>query len=525
MEYKDYQDLIAILEHSSNDEIFYQVVNVIAKSLKDGKPKQALSTEQKNTVVKEIERIVNEKLPTRFGIQHDGYKIACLASLCHSKSEFSNKDCKTWLDAIDGVDNKADKAFLFLQIAPYFQKKGDKEVFFEKGIELAESISSTFDKVNRLDMSINECVENNLSNLVKPVAETAMRSLRLNGTLDDYKRLIDMVYQHKPELAEEMVNNLDKDPARVQYKNRLLTHISSAKKLKQAHDKLDTIGNLNRREQVKFFTKQLDDLLNGTGQVLELNRILDLSIKHIYDHNIDDAKYAVLYIMEDVYRKYKQSRQNRDFLLNMHNAFRYNLKLVLSLAADTKERIDRVESLIRTNVFTDDSFIQIGEEDKAKAYIMNWYQSFNFNTLTIIDPYFKPQDLAVIKQLCDINNDLEIRVLTHRQKYQNEDYVSYWRSVSSGVTNTIRLNFVWYEDNSKDGPLHDRYWICSDDENDKHQGLTLCSIDSLGKKESSITEIDLNKMMVVLNSYSKYAYTRIKKVGGRVLMYDDMELD
>lgn len=374
-------------------------------------------------------------------------------------------------------------------------------------------------------MSINECVENNLSNLVKPVAETAMRSLRLNGTLDDYKRLIDMVYQHKPELAEDMVNNLDKDPARVQYKNRLLTHISSAKKLKQAHDKLDSIDNLNSHEQVKFFTKQLDDLLNGTGQVLELNRILNLSIKHIYDHNIDDAKYAILYIMEDVYRKYKQSKQNRDFLLNMHNAFRYNLKLVLSLAADTKERIDRVESLIRTNVFTNDSFIQIGEEAKAKAYIMNWYQTFNFNTLTIVDPYFKPQDLSVIKQLCDINNDLEIRVLTHRQKYQNEDYDSYWRSVSSGVTNIIRLNFVWYEDNSKDGPLHDRYWICSDDENDKHQGLTLCSIDSLGKKESSITEIDLNKMMAVLNSYSKYAYTRIKKVGGRVLGYDEMELD
>ena len=321
-----------------------------------------------------------------------------------------------------------------------------------------------------------------------------------------------MVYQHKPELAEEMVNNLDKDPARVQYKNRLLSHISSAKKLKQAHDKLDTIDNLNRREQVKFFTKQLDNLLNGKGQVLELNRILDLSIKHIYDHNIDDAKYAILYIMEDVYRKYKQSKQNKDFLLNMHRAFRYNLKLVLSLAADTKERIDRVESLIRTSTFNDDGYIQVGEEEKAKAYILNWYQSFNYNTLTIIDPYFKPQDLAIIKQLCDINNDLEIRILTHRQKYQNEDYTTSWRSISSGVTNTLSLNFVWYDDNSKDGPLHDRYWICSDDENDEHQGITLCSIDSLGKKESSIIEVDGGKILSALLSYSKYAYTHVRKM-------------
>ena len=524
LEYNDYQDLIAVLEHATNDENLYQIVNTIARSLKDGKPKQPLSSNQKNAVVNEIERIVNEKLPTRYGIQHDGYKIACLAALHHSKSEFTNKDSKTWLDTIDSIDNKADKAFLFLQIAPYFQKKGDKEVFFEKGISLAESISSTFDKVNRLDMSIDECVENNLGNLVKPVAENAMRSLRVNGTLDDYKRLIDMVYQHKPELAEEMVNNLDKDPARVQYKNRLLSHISSAKKLKLAHEKLDTIDNLNSREQVKFFTKQLDNLLNGTGQVLELNRIIDLSIKHIYDHNIDDAKYAILYIMEDVYRKYKQSRQNKDFLLNMHNAFRYNLKLVLSLAADTKERIDRVESLIRSNSISDDGFIKVGEEEKAKAYLLNWYQSFNYNTLIIIDPYFKPQDLTIIKQLCDINNDLEIKILTHRQKYQNDDYTSHWRSVSSGVTNTIRLNFVWYEENSKDGPLHDRYWICSDDENDEHHGLTLCSIDSLGKKESSIIEVDDGKVMSALLSYSKYAYTRVRKMGGRELMYDEMEL-
>ncbi len=525
LEYKDYQDLIAVLEHATNDETFFHVVNIIAKSLRDGKPKRALSTEQKDTVVKEIERIVNDKLPTREGIQHDGYKIACLAALRHSKSKFSNRECDEWLDAIEKIDNLADKAFLYLQTAPYFQKKSDKENFFKKGIKVAESISSSFDKVNRLDMSITECMENNLSGLVKPVAETALRSLRINGTLEDYKQLIDVVYQHKPELAEEMVNNFDNDPARAQYKKRLLTHISSAKKLTQAHEKLDTVDNLNRKEQVKFFSKQLDNLLNGKGQVLELDRLFALSINHIYDHTIDDAKYAVHFIMEDVFRKYKQSRQNKVLLLNIHNALRYNLKLVLSLAADTKERIDRVESLICTRDVNDEGFIQIGEEEKAKAYILNWYQSCNYNTLTIIDPYFKPQDLHIIKPLCDINNDLEIKILCHRQKFQNENYANYWRSISSGVTNTIRLSFVWYEDNPMDGPLHDRYWICSDEEEDKHQGITLCSVDSLGKKESSIVDVKPEAIPAILLSFTRYAYLRIGKIKGRKLKYDEMELE
>lgn len=517
--------MIAILEHSTDDEIFYQVVNVVGKSLREGKPKHKLSTEQKSTVVKEMERIVKDKLPTQNGIQHEGYKIACLAALRHSISEFSSKDNPVWMDEISKVSNKADQAFLYLQVAPYFQRKSDKESFFQKGISMAESISSTFDKVNRLDMSINECVENNLGDLVKPMAETAMRSLRTNGTLDDYKRLVDMVYQHKPELAEEMVNNLDNDPARVQYKKRLLNHISSAKRLKLAHEKLDTIDNLKRNEQVKFFSKQLDNLVGGTGQVLDVDRIFNLSIKHIFDNNIDKAKYAINYIMEDVFRKYKQSKENKDLLLNIHSALRHNLKLVLSLAADTKERIDRVESLIKTRPATDDGYIQIGEEEKAKAYILNWYQSYGYNTLTIIDPYFKPQDLTIVKQLCDLNNDLEIRILTHRQKYQNIDYPTYWHSVSSGVTNTISINFVWYEDNSKDGPLHDRYWVCSDEENDEQQGITLCSIDSLGKKESSIVEIDKGKVLSALNSYTRYVYTRVKRIAGREVKYDVLELD
>ena len=525
LEYNDYQDLIAILEHSSDDEIFYPVVNVISKSLREGKPKQVLSTDQKNTIVNEIERIVNEKLPTRKGIQHDGYKIACRAALRHSKSEFSPKDSTEWMNEIEKIDNKADKAFLYLQIAPYFQRKNDKETFFNKGIEMTESISSTYDKVKRLDMCIDECVENNLGNLVRPMAETAMLSLHTNGTLDDYKHLIDMVYQHKPELAEEMIDNLDKDPARVQYKQRLLSHISSAKRLKNAHKKLDTVDNLTPSEQVKFFEKQLDNIINGSGQILNVDKIFDLSIKHIYNHNIDKTKFAIVYVMENLFRKFKQSKENKELLMSIHHVLRFNLKLVLSLAADTKERIDRVESLMQTRSFTDEGYIQIGEEEKAKAYILNWYQKLGHNTLTIIDPYFKPQDLSIIKQLCDINNDLEIKILTHRQKFENSDYLTSWSHISSGVTNTITLNFVWYDDKSTDGPLHDRYWICSDEENDEHQGITLCSVDSLGKKESSITEISGDRVLSALLSYSKYVHSRIKKIAGRELKYDEMELD
>lgn len=379
-------------------------------------------------------------------------------------------------------------------------------------------------------MSINECMENKLSDMVKPIAESALTSLRINGTLEDHQRLIDMIYQHKPELAEEMVDNMDRDPARVQYKQRLLNHISSAKKLKQAHEDFDKddfsrIYRLSLEEQIKFFEKRLDDIVNGTGQLLDIETIFNVSIKHIFANNIENTQWAILYIMEDIFRKYKFSKENRELLLSIHSALRFNLKLALSLGAGTKERINRVDSLIHNHTNSDDGYIQVGEEDKAIAYITNWYQSVHYNTLTIIDPYFKPKDLDIIKTLCDINNELEIRILAHRKEYCNEDYSSQWRTISSGVTNRIKLNFVWYADKPDDGPMHDRYWICSDEDNDIHEAIILCSIDSLGKKESSITKADDNIALAALNSYMRYAYAQIKTVKGRSLQYDSMNLD
>lgn len=523
--YTDYQDIVALLDHASSDDVFLPVIQVVAKSLRDGHPRKALSTEHKKTVVNELMRIVETKLPTARGLQHNGYKIACEAALAYSQREFSNSDRAEWESRIVAINNNADRSFLYLFIAPYFQKRTDKEYFFNNGIKIAESISSTFDKVSRLDMSITECTENNLGDLVQPVANTAMESLRANGSLQDYKRLVDMVYQHKPELAEQMINDLDNDPARVCYKQRLLDHISSTKKLEQAHKDLENIENLTLKEQIKFFEKQLNELIDGKGQIIELKRLFSLTMQHIYSNNIENAKCAIIYVMEDLFRKYKGTNKYNNLLMGIHSTLRHNLKLVLSLSVGTKDRIDRVDTMIQTNDTVDDGYIQIGEEEKAWAYILNWYQKFNYETLYIIDPYFKPIDLHVIKQLCDINERLKINVLAHRQKYTNDDYLSAWKNLSSGVINEVNLHFVWYGRKSTDGPLHDRYWICCDDENDEMQGLKVNSLDSLGKKESSMNEVDSGIIMSVLNSYRKYAMSLAPRVKGEDMEYSEVELD
>lgn len=523
--YTDYQNIAVLLDHVSSDDVFFRIISIASKSLREGRPKNILSVEHKKSIVNELKRIVSTKLPTQRGLQHDGYKIACEASLSHSQADFSNADKQEWETRIATISNDADRSFLYLFIAPYFQKRADKEDFFNKGIKIAESISSMFDKVNRLNMSITECIDNKLGNLVQPVAATAMESLRANGTLQDYKRLVDMVYQHKPEMAEQMVNNLDNDPARVRYKQHLLDHISSTRKLEQAHKNFQIVDGLTLEEQVKFFSKQLEDLVNGKGQIIDIKRLFSLTMQHIYGNNIEESKYAVLYVMEDLFLKYKETKKYRDLLIGIHTTLLHNLKLVLSLSAGTKDRIDRVDSMVRAyDEAENDGFIRVGEDDKAWAYLVNWYRKYSSPSLIIIDPYFKPSDLSFVKRLCDINEELAINILTHRQKYVNEDYEVSWRELSSGVLTNVHINFVWYKEKSTDGPLHDRYWICCDDENDEKHGLIVNSLDSLGKKESSMNEVTSEIVLSALDSYRKFTISLPSRIKGREMDYSEMVL-
>ena len=187
------------------------------------------------------------------GIKHDGYKIACLAALSSLKKDFNRKDFEIWEKQIGEIDNKADQAFLYFLLAPYFAKRPEQQLYFEKGIAISESISSTFDKVRRLDMSISECLDYKLGSLVPNIAKSAMKSLGNNGSLEDHKRLIDMAYQHNPELAGQLVDMLDKDPARLRYKRKLEKHIASVKKIEQAKKDMTSIEGLSKKEQCKFF--------------------------------------------------------------------------------------------------------------------------------------------------------------------------------------------------------------------------------------------------------------------------------
>ena len=524
--YSDFNDLNTLIEHMSDENELHQIVEVIARSLRTtNRTMDPLSTQQKKVVVDTTKAIVDKKFPAPGGISHDGYKIACQAILEYASYGFPSAQKAVWTERVETVGNKADRAFLYFYIAPFFNRHTDKEEFLRKGIDLTRDVHFAFDRVSRFDMAFTECAINNLTTLLPTVAEEAIHCLKTDGTEEQYEGLLDTIHQYKPELAENIMVKLDLDPARVYNKRKLLSHLESVKRIERAGKDITIVSVLNRDEQRKFFEERLKNLRNGKGQVLTVEDAFALTIGYLYDNVLTDAMPAIHYLLETISQRQKMNKNCKDLLLSMHQVIRHNLRVVLSLASDTKERMEQVNTMFGSTSATLDGGIGLGEYQKALDYLLRWYRECGYGELTIIDPHFKPSDLPVIKQLADENNDLIIRILAHRSKFSVEDYTTEWRKVSAGVKTPIQVTLVNNVGKPDDGPLNDRYWICVDDENDKCVGISLNSLSDLGQKERCIQSIDDTTALHALHSYSRYAIKKIKRVKELELEYEDFTLD
>lgn len=97
----------------------------------------SVSREIRQVVLSDLEKIVSERLPMEGGIQHLGYRIACLTMINSCKGEGSIK-VEELRTEIEAVPNKADQAFLYAHVARYLNRTSDKSEFIDLAIKNGE---------------------------------------------------------------------------------------------------------------------------------------------------------------------------------------------------------------------------------------------------------------------------------------------------------------------------------------------------------------------------------------------------
>jgi len=515
--------LCQLMLASSDDNFIFNTIEIICLNFEDNR--NNFSEEQKKYLWEQLISIIDSKLPSPNGIQHNGYKVACkccLMGLAPSVGkQISNEEI---LKEIDLIDNVADKSFLFFEYAKWVKKNDRCIDILRQGYTCAKGINSLNDKLSRLSFCLEVGFSRTKSTAKSLAKETIeMLTTNSNGTFSDVKGLIDLVNHYDSEYTNELLNIVDTDPSRKRYRKQLEADISSTKKIEAASKNYSDVTKLNAIERGEFYNQQLEGLISAKGTCHDPKESIDI-LKSIYDKPITDTYKAILVFIENICKRHKVLNRDGILLLSIHESLFGCLQIILALASGTKEKLEYISRIISEDT-TDrhDTIIRSGEKEKAIKLIVDWYQKRQpVSLLRIVDAYFSPADLQTIKPLFDFNTDLVIKILTHKT-CDIDEYQAYWNRISSDLTGVISISTVNYKDKPDQGPLHDRWWIVND-EDGNIDGIAINSISGLGNKESGIYALNEENLNMIDKIWGDYVLNNRPRINGRQFVYDSVQL-
>ncbi len=522
LEKKDYDYLLDLMWHTKDDGFVFSMTEILTKSIKSNLGK-LLSRESINALLSELEKIVNERLPMVGGIQHDGYKIACLIMIEEVKGSLDVRKRKT---DIDSIGNKADQAFLYAHMACHLKRTDDKSEFIDQAVLKTEGIDYTFDKYNRFAL----CLQNSFVSIKSKshdIAMKVMNSLKLdkNSSYSDYKRMLDLVRDHDVQLADSMLEQVDDDPARNQYKKRLKQEMESAKKIEAAQNDFEKVSKLTDDENRKLFEKQLDALIHKKSIIRDFDSTQYI-LKTIYEKPITDTQDTILYFIENLYQRNRSNKKYNILLREIHLSIVDNLKIVLSIASGTKEKMERVANIMNEGIDKNDNFIPVGQGDKGVQQLLNWYKEHPVDILRIIDPYFKAEDLFIIKSMMDENNQLNCSILTNNMETDpiNDVFQRGWNMYSAELQGRIEVKSCCYEHNRQKAPFHDRWYLLFDPNTSEHFGKRMASPSTFGSRITEISPMDDAAIQSANMIFERFFQNMVPNCEGQKLKYDETKL-
>lgn len=525
LEKKDYELILDLMEHTQDDGFIFNYTDVLTRSIKNNRGNK-LSREMQRVLLDTLQDIVNRRLPMYGGIQHEGYKIACTAMIEDSKAG-GNVDAATLKQRIEGVNNRADQALLYSLVARNLKRSSEKAEFIDIALEKAEGINFTFDRMNRFSMCVQETILTSSHLKAQSVGKKVMELMNKdrNGSYQDYQRMLDIVRDNDEELADTMLEMVDDDPARVQYKSMLKQRAQSSKKIEAAKNDFKQLQKLNYDEQVRFFDKQMEVLVKKKNVPRNLSDTHPV-ISIIYHNPITDTQNAVLYFMENVCQKNALNGKYKFLIREMHNAIADNIKIILAIASGTKDKLDRVIRIVNEKIDANDAIIQVGQKDKGVRRLLDWYKSNPKDVLRIIDPYFHAEDLYVIKMMMDINNDLNCLILTWNGTKEPllDLYQKGWHMVSEELTGRIEVKSCCYEDRPDKCPFHDRWWLLNDTDEDKAIGVRMSSVGTLGNRITEISDMDDQAVESTMSVFNRFFVYMAPKYDGLKVKYEEAKV-
>ena len=210
--------ICALLPEIQMDAPLYTTISIICTTLISKYGRRTFTEQQRVHFASKLTEIVKGCLPRARFIQHDGYKIICLAQL----QRLGRRNQGAWNCLVEDarkLPNSADRSLILAILARIGGSEdysGSRELL-DEAKAIADCIPSRLDRIGRYHFIAEEA-----RHIDKEFTKTLLRDAMVASMGGDEpeveeqrKNIIDSAYRISPELASDIASALDDDQARV----------------------------------------------------------------------------------------------------------------------------------------------------------------------------------------------------------------------------------------------------------------------------------------------------------------------
>lgn len=522
--YSDLQHAIAVLSKIRRDSYIYIAVNRIVESIIISK--NEISKIQNQELLEQIEMAIKDKLPDRRNIKHEGYKI--LIDFKIMKASYSKLSQDLWIKLIkriDEISNISDRIFIseiVLDEIPSYTYSINldlKRHLFDKIVKDLGMLKCQIEYIDRVSGINNTMFRYDRSQWKNILYKTLDLTSELQTSSDVYtnqRKILDTIHSIDSEFASELITRLDTDKSTSINAEMLKRHLKSldiANKIKNNKPVEE-----KEREDMKVIVQSIYKALIAINsdkvspkKIDECSEYFDLGIKL----PLQESLPIFLFFINCCIKKYN----GKDLSGRVENIHRRNFQnaakvagLVEIINARNKSQLKQSRSFELEKDFVYNKVFTPGSRNQAIDYINRWINEDVQEFLIIVDPYFKKEDMTLIKTPALKEKSITIEILGsafERNSNIVNEYIDYWRIISDEDPPECNITFAWKQ-KSNSAPFHDRFLLS------KNGGLRLgTSINSIGLgKDSEISIIGINEASEIIESSISELLQRRKKQAG-----------
>lgn len=526
IEFGDALSVISILRKIDFDVIISNRI----RELKNAARNNSFTRENVIIIGDKIRELIDEKLPDLNNICHDGYKILCTAYLYKIIKNEKETDWKLLIEGVNKIDNYSDKAFVISSLSTLIPglRAISKTALMQDALSIIDGFHSYISRVERY-ADIKENIKEISEVECKERLKKAINDSTTENTFELYdrqKEIIDFAYELDNDFAEELIKIVNNDPARESIGERLKTHLKTLYLKKDfVNDKLT-----NDINEIKSLTKICEDysdkLLKGRVSSRRLEKLAPL-LNTAHSRPISESYSIYHFFIINANERFNSTQeQATKYLLPIFEAILKNIQMVKVLANRTKTTITSTTEERALNL-SSHLIITPGQGHTAIDFISRWVKSEVVEYIKICDPYFKSEDLELVKEIFLLKQDIKFSILAQDEYADKGDlrekYTEKWSRICDQDPPEIRVVIVGYRNGNNDqfiSPSHDRWYITY------KSGLRVgTSYNSIGKKNSEIsimTEAEAKDIEVRI--IDKYLEKKERFSKGKRLWYQEFDL-